>query len=119
MLWLEDTFGPGGTWDQVAVAGVPLIAGVAGVGPGKGLPSARLRVSPQIGSSYPPGYPLLRNQIADTLAVEGRAARFWTKSTEFRGNKVFQRNDLIDPSRLDAMVFCLSRIWKNASFGLA
>jgi RHS repeat-associated protein len=46
MLWLEDTFGPGGTWDQVAVAGVPLMAGVAGVGPGSALLSPRSRVSP-------------------------------------------------------------------------
>jgi filamentous hemagglutinin len=41
------------------------------------------------------------------LADAGRGAapwksKYWSES-EFRGNKVYQRNDLIDPTKLDAM----------------
>ncbi|MEO1006946.1 MAG: HNH/ENDO VII family nuclease [Planctomycetota bacterium] len=40
---------------------------------------------------------------AGGVASSGVASRrFWTKSKMFNGNKVFQRDDLIDPSRVDA-----------------
>jgi len=34
-------------------------------------------------------------------ALRSPARTFWTGSTEFRGNKIYQRNDLIDPQRID------------------
>ncbi|HIF9098894.1 TPA: HNH/ENDO VII family nuclease [Photobacterium damselae] len=34
--------------------------------------------------------------------VTNSGRKFWTSSTTFKGNKVFQRNDLIDPKLVDA-----------------
>ncbi len=34
--------------------------------------------------------------------VTNSGRKFWTSSTTFKGNKVFHRNDLIDPKLVDA-----------------
>ncbi|MRG37723.1 hypothetical protein GH729_17025, partial [Shewanella sp. XMDDZSB0408] len=41
----------------------------------------------------------LENIAAD---VPNSGRKFWTSSTTFKGNKVFQRNDLIDPRLVDS-----------------
>ncbi len=33
--------------------------------------------------------------------VVGEARKYWTKATEFKGVKVYQRDDIIDPQRID------------------
>ncbi len=38
---------------------------------------------------------------ADAGIATGEYERYWTKSTEFKGNKVYQRDDLIDPNLVD------------------
>lgn len=37
----------------------------------------------------------------DSLTVVEDGRRYWTTSTEFRGTRVYQRDDLIDPTRVD------------------
>jgi RHS repeat-associated protein len=41
-------------------------------------------------------------RISKKLEVLGDARKFWTKATDFKGIKVYQRNDIIDPKRMDA-----------------
>jgi len=42
-------------------------------------------------------------KAADELAEAGLCGKLWNKSTQFRGNKVYQRDDLIDVNRKDAL----------------
>jgi len=61
--------------------------------------------------------------IADNFANAGLSTvdassinkKFWTKKTEFSGNNVYQRNDLIDPNRLNADGVSNLQLMKNGN----
>lgn len=42
------------------------------------------------------------NEAGSAINTVQRSLRFWNRVTNFRGNKVYQRNDLIEPMRVDA-----------------
>jgi hypothetical protein len=39
--------------------------------------------------------------LEELRRIEGGNPKLWNKTVEFKGNKVYQRNDLIDPLRVD------------------
>lgn len=57
--------------------------------------------------------PGLANKLNPTLTggntgeikaeVTGETRKFWTSATEYNGVKVYQRNDIIDPNKVDAL----------------
>ena len=41
------------------------------------------------------------SEFTGRTQVTGAARQYWTETVEFKGTKVYQRNDLIDPNKVD------------------
>jgi hypothetical protein len=82
---------------QIVGGAIGGVGGIAAVAP---MAKQASGLAPKVaGTVTTTSRPTRLNRLAARTSVQ---PRFWTKSKTFNGNKVFQRNDLIDPKLIDS-----------------